>query len=321
MTKFPLYDDLPIDPKYPPKTAWGVWGTEDNFGTLNHLTEERVLKASQCIRRGALFPLNWRLESPTPHFFERPRIDHRVEPCTVMSDKLFDEVYHNFNTQSSSQWDGLRHSCHWKTGTFYNNVPRKEIVPGPESTDRLSMHYVAERGIAGRALLLDYGLWRERNGGNFDPLVRYEIPVHELEQVARDQHVEFQEGDILLLRTGFIAACTILSAENKIHLHQPSPESAGIKACEETYRWVWNNRFAAIASDNVSVEASPYTSDVDTCHSQFLGGFGLPMGELFNLDPLAEDSAKDGVYEYFFTSAPLNKYQGLATPPNAICIK
>jgi hypothetical protein len=40
--KLPTYDELPIDTKYPPKTAWGLWGEEDNYGTLNLLTEERV---------------------------------------------------------------------------------------------------------------------------------------------------------------------------------------------------------------------------------------------------------------------------------------
>lgn len=38
----PTYDQLPIDPKYPPHTAWGIWGEEDNYGTINLLTEERV---------------------------------------------------------------------------------------------------------------------------------------------------------------------------------------------------------------------------------------------------------------------------------------
>ena len=42
---------------------------------------------------------------------------------------------------------------------------------------------------------------------------------------------------------------------------------------------------------------------------------------MFFLEKLAEDSAQDGVYEYFFTSAPLNIFQGVATPPNAVCIK
>jgi hypothetical protein len=42
LAKLPTYNELPIDNKYPPKTAWGLWGEEDNYGTLNLLTEERV---------------------------------------------------------------------------------------------------------------------------------------------------------------------------------------------------------------------------------------------------------------------------------------
>jgi hypothetical protein len=40
--QLPTFDELPIDSKYPEKTAWGLWGEEDNLGTLNLLTEERV---------------------------------------------------------------------------------------------------------------------------------------------------------------------------------------------------------------------------------------------------------------------------------------
>lgn len=43
---FPTYDQLPISPKYPKGTAWGVWGDNDNLGTLNHLTPERVANVS-----------------------------------------------------------------------------------------------------------------------------------------------------------------------------------------------------------------------------------------------------------------------------------
>lgn len=42
----PTFDQLPIDPKYPSQTAWGLWGEDDNLGTLNLLTEERVAKVS-----------------------------------------------------------------------------------------------------------------------------------------------------------------------------------------------------------------------------------------------------------------------------------
>lgn len=46
-TKLPEYDQLPIHSKYPPKTAWGLWGDDDDLGTLNLLTEERVMNVSR----------------------------------------------------------------------------------------------------------------------------------------------------------------------------------------------------------------------------------------------------------------------------------
>lgn len=39
----PTYDQLPIDPKYPDKVAWGVWGENDDLGTLNIITEDITL--------------------------------------------------------------------------------------------------------------------------------------------------------------------------------------------------------------------------------------------------------------------------------------
>ena len=50
-SSLPTYDQLPIDPKYPEKSAWGLWGTGDNLGTLNLLTAERV--AEVVTTRGA----------------------------------------------------------------------------------------------------------------------------------------------------------------------------------------------------------------------------------------------------------------------------
>ena len=47
----------------------------------------------------------------------------------------------------------------------------------------------------------------------------------------------------------------------------------------------------------------------------------MPIGELWWLDDLADDCAADGVYEFFFTSAPLNVPGGVGSPPNALAIK
>ncbi|KAL0095414.1 hypothetical protein F4703DRAFT_1951474 [Phycomyces blakesleeanus] len=317
----PSYDQLPVDPSAPEHSAWGVWGKEDNLGTLNLLTKDKVEKAARLVRRGEVFPLNWKLECPNSGMIDRFAPKHNVKP--IFENLAFDDVYDNFNTQASSQWDGLRHVCHVSSKTFYNNTSPSDITKSTEG--RLGIHHMARRGIAGRAVLLDFGRWAVKNAPEFDPFKRYEITVQQLEAVAKSQNVKLEHGDIVLIRTGWTKAYeNMVEAKVDISLNATSseelPQCAGIKACEETFSWVWNNHFAALASDNVALEAMPFDPP-NSCHSMFLGGWSMPIGELFFLEALAEDSAKDGVYEYFFTSAPLNKFGGVATPPNALCIK
>lgn len=211
-------------------------------------------KATKFVRRGAVFSLNWGLEQPNPPFFGRSAIQHQIRDRSNDGRK-FDDVYDNFNTQSSTQWDGLRHVCHMSSHRFYNNVAPSEVTPGPEATDRLGMHFVARHGIAGRAVLLDYARWAEKHcKQEFKPLSRQEVTVEELEMVAAEQKVKFMPGDILLIRMGWMAA----------HLKTPEvmagakvPQCIGLKACQKTFKWLWDHQFAAVASDVIALEAFP----------------------------------------------------------------
>ena len=56
-------------------------------------------------------------------------------------------------------------------------------------------------------------------------------------------------------------------------------------------------------------------------HTALLPLLGIPIGELFDLDALADDCAASATYDAFFTSAPLNLPAGVATPPNALAIR
>lgn len=117
---------------------------------------------------------------------------------------------------------------------------------------------MARRGIAGRGVLLDYARWALKNNPTYDPLVRYEISLEELLQVAADQGVTFEHGDILMVRTGWIEAFERLGdkvSERIADIRHPT--CAGVKACEETFKWVWDNHFAAVAGDNPPFEAWP----------------------------------------------------------------
>ena len=48
---------------------------------------------------------------------------------------------------------------------------------------------------------------------------------------------------------------------------------------------------------------------------------GLTIGEIFQLDELAEDCARDRVYEFFFTAPPLPITGAVGSPINPQAIK
>jgi hypothetical protein len=55
-------------------------------------------------------------------------------------------------------------------------------------------------------------------------------------------------------------------------------------------------------------------------HEVLLSGFGLPIGELFDLEELAKQCKTEGRWSFFVTSQPLNVVGGVGSPPNAIAI-
>lgn len=74
------------------------------------------------------------------------------------------------------------------------------------------------------------------------------------------------------------------------------------------------------ADSRFAYEAYPFTPGQLTCHEVFLAGWGLPIGELFDLRKLAEVCAEKKKWTFFFSSMPMNMAGGIASPPNAQAI-
>lgn len=319
--RLPTFDELPIKPDYPPHSAWGVFGDDDQIGTLNLLTPERVAAAARLVKTGQVFAMNWELELPNPPLFGRSALRHTINRRRR---HVFDDVYDDFNTQSSSQWDGLRHFGHRRYG-FYNGVTEERIAD--ETCALNGIHHWARRGIAGRGVLIDFQRFAAAQGIAFNPGERYGITPEELQAAADWQGLRFQTGDILLLRTGWIEWYGSLDEEQRTRFAQPGAlQLAGLEQGEDSLRFLWDNHFAAIASDNLSFETlPPATPDKEEnpgmMHGTIIGLWGMPIGEMFQLDALAAACATDRSYEFFFTAAPLNKLGGVASPPNALAIK
>lgn len=161
-------------------------------------------------------------------------------------------------------------------------------------------------GIVGRGVLLDYAAWAEANGVAVNCFQTQSIPLAELQQVAASQNTTFRPGDILLIRTGWTRAYENLSqAECQQLADYKAPPVIGVKSSEEMLRWIWDTGFAAVAGDMPSFEAYPCQDSEFFLHEWLLAGWGVPIGELFDLERLSQECQKRSRWSFFFSSVPL----------------
>lgn len=322
----PRYDELPARPGAPPGSSWGVWGDGDVFGCLNLLTPERAVAAASLVRRGAVFAMNLDMDLPGPPLFNRAKFAHEV--TNGSSGISHDDVLSNWNTQSSSQWDGFRHIAHPEHGHY-----------GGVADGDHGVHHWAQRGLVGRALLVDVGRWRAAQGRPLQYDQSDPIEPADLMGAIDAQGVPVEPGDVLLMRTGWVNWYRGLSIDKRSAMARDGFSAPGLAPTEETARTLWDLHIAAIGVDNPAVEVWPYGAFVGPeetqrirehersrfvdifVHVRLLPLLGLPLGELWDLEPLADDCAVDGRYTGLFTSAPLNLPSGVASPPNALVIK
>src|ERR1700728_15802 len=127
----PAYDDLPLAP-LGGRSAWGLFGPEDNIGLVNLLTAPRIAEAARLVRRGAMFSLNASLDHFNPPFGGHRGVPrHRV--LHGRGEVAFDDVYDNFYPQVSSQWDALGHEG-YTSDSFYNGATESDVFAGKRCT-------------------------------------------------------------------------------------------------------------------------------------------------------------------------------------------
>lgn len=322
----PTYAELQQRPAPVAGTSWGLFGDGDELGTLNLLTPERVKAAAGVVTEGRRFGLNLTLDA-----FNPPLIAHRGNPeHTIFGLNEFhrDDRLDNLFMQASTQIDGLRHFGHPDRG-FYGGRAGSEVT---DETPTLGLQRVAERGIVGRGVLLDVARFREQQGRPINHDAGEAIPVVDLDATAQWQGSDFCDGDILLLRTGWLS-----HARNRTATPGTPVRSAGLAATEETAAWLWDHHFSVAAADNIALEAWPVgesevvteaessgalatNSHTGMLHRILIPLLGLTIGELWDLDELAAACSAGGRHEVFISAEPLNIVGGVGSPANALAI-
>jgi kynurenine formamidase len=306
----PAYRELPEG------SAWDV--LDPRLGSLELLTAERVAGAARLVRTGARFALDLPLDLPAPPLFGRRPFRHEVFPLGMVN--VFDDKLDDFYPQASTQWDGFGHFGHPTMG-FFGGRTGTDIEAKSVGVDAW-----AEVGIAGRGVLLDVAR-HAGLAGDTAVVVGPDL----LAATASAQGVELRTGDILCVRVGWVAWYRGLETAGRQTVSAASIDhtikgfaSPGLGPGGAIAEYLWDHGVAALALDNPAVE--PFGPDVvrapdHNIHTHVLALLGIPLGELFDFEALADDCAADGVYEFLFTSKPLGIRGGVGSPPNALAIK
>lgn len=307
----PRYDELPADPDECP-SAWTLFGENDDVGLFHLQTPERIAAAATLVRSGKMFSLNAPIDAIAPPMYGRGAVLHVLHEDPGVG---FDDHLDGFYPQVSSQWDALSHAA-WRPDVFFGGASADDVCRGNAAT----IEAWAERGIAGRGVLLDLDRVLGGAGDGFDPASTRPITVDELETARELAGVTWRPGDVLLLHTGYLDWYLRQDAVTRAALARADPHrSVGLAHGEEMVRYIWDAHVSAIATDNPALEAWPVApGPFGSLHRCLLGRLGVAIGELFALGALAAQCRAEGRYEVFFTAAPLNVPGGVGSTANAL---
>ncbi|PRX46957.1 putative cyclase [Prauserella shujinwangii] len=316
----------------PPGSSWGLFGAGDQAGTLNFLALNDLPGAAREVREGTAFSLDLPSTAISPSLAPTRRpIEHHVFQRTPFHR---DEWLDSFYPQYGSQLDGLRHIGHPEHG-FYNGADARRFVPGDEL---LSIHHLADLPIAGRAVLLDVDRHLRARGRPIDARSSRAITARELEDTRAAQGTQVRPGDIVLIRFGWL----------RWYLHEADPHvreslrtvqrHPGLAQSHDVLAWLWDHRVSLVAGDNFALEcwpaapSSPFFTRAERdegardphsgiMHRALIGLLGMPLGELWHLDPLADACAADERWSFLLTVSPLSIVGGVGSPANAMALR
>lgn len=313
---------------------WGRWGKDDQLGTLNFITPQKLKEAAGLVRQGKLFALGINFDAYGPqgaHGFRRNPIhlmtvdggdaelaehlkgwggESEAQMAHIWSagPMRFNDDFIMMPLQAGTQWDALSHVYY--DGLMYNGVPSAAV--NSFGATRNSIDQVDKKGIASRAVLLDVA--HHRGVPHLPP--NTSISPEELDEVAKAEGVTVGSGDIVLVRTGWWSN---FLAERDGEAWTAGSPGVGWRVAE----WLHAHESAAIACDNIAVEVSG--AEVDgvmlAFHLLCIRDMGLMLGEMWDFEALSADCAGDGVYEFQLVAAPLRVTGAVGSPINPIAMK
>jgi kynurenine formamidase len=294
---------------------WGRWGPDDELGTLNFITPDKVRAAAGLVRAGRqvtmAIPMNTTAgpDNPQPvirHVVQGHDVDSGSGPVTFATDYLGIAFHGDCHTHM----DALCHIAY--RGRVYNGRPAQQVMTSAGATGLDVTTYSS--GLVGRGVLLDAP--RHRGVPWLEP--GEAVTRAELEAIERDQGVRLGEGDILVFRTGDHRRRVELGAWD----HSYPPEGQGKPGLHvDTIGWMHERRIAAFLPDG---DGETVPSNVEgiryPIHPLQITAMGMLAADSLQLEDLATACQEEGRWEFMVVGLPLRLPGATGSPWNPIAI-
>ncbi len=301
---------------------WGKWGSDDEVGSLNYLTNAEVLRGVNAVKQGKTFTLQVQMGHPKgdpvwPGRSGAQRINVMDKgyylggkgPVFPGHAEYADDMMIMY-LQGSTQYDALGHV--WCDDTLYNGYDANTTIGG---LTKASVLPIAERGVVGRGVLVDVA--RHRGKAVLDP---GETFTHEdVLAAAAAQNTKIEKRDVLILRTGWIGS---FYDRDRVEFYKNFVEP-GLTYSRELVEWFQDMEIPNLVTDTIAneVTADPVSGVVLPLHNALMRNLGVTFTEIAQLDPLASDCATDGQWTFLYAAAPLKVVSGTGAPVNPIVVK
>ena len=225
---------------------WNRWGPNDEIGTANFITPDRIMKAPTLVRKGKTFALSINFDRSGP---QRPcPLTSRFNPIHLMLrtgtdvaagvpvNRAFirttdDEVI--IPTHAATHWDALSHVLY--EDKMWNGYDA--ILVTSEGAKKNGIEKYKPK-LAGRGVLLD--VTRYRNMNWLEP--GHEVTSEELDECFSIEKVGIELNDFVLVRTGQMRQVM----ERGNWADYAGGDAPGLSI--ETAEWLHKMQVAAVAS-------------------------------------------------------------------------
>lgn len=326
----------------PAGSTWGDWGPDDQRGRLNLIGSEQVLKGVAEVKTGKTFCLSLPLDLPGGSVLSPVRFPPVLRPVIRNNAPYYNYEWHKLDprltdiaaddavllhTQYSTQWDSLAHRGALfdvdgdgePESVYYNGfLAGKDVVMDVRqqvAAHALGIENMAAHGVQGRGVMVNFF----RHFGEFP---RKEVGYDALMRVLDEDGITIEQGDILCLWTGLDRMILRLAGNPDDSLHHACAVLDGWDP--KLLQWITDSGVAAIASDNLAVEAvrkpipEGYLGSSLPLHEHCLFKLGVHLGELWLLADLAEWLATHRRSRFFLTAPPLRLTGAVGSPVTPI---